>query len=88
MLRELGLRQLRVRDHGEVARLELLRDDERLVIEYRDQMAAVMPVASWFVISALLAPAGYVIQDAVAEAKQRNADLLAAALDGPVVQPG
>jgi uncharacterized protein len=38
VLRELGLRQLRVRDHGEVARLELLRDDERVAIEYRDQI--------------------------------------------------
>ena len=38
------------------------------LIEYRDQMAAIMPVASWFVMSALLAPAGYVIQDAVADA--------------------
>jgi hypothetical protein len=38
------------------------------LIEYRDQMAAIMPVASWYVISAILAPAGYVVQDAVADA--------------------
>lgn len=35
VLRELGLRQLRVRDHGDVARLELLPQDERTVMEHR-----------------------------------------------------
>ncbi|MDK3073030.1 hypothetical protein QO034_07910 [Sedimentitalea sp. JM2-8] len=31
-------------------------------------MAAVMPIAAWYVLSVLLAPCGYVIQDAVADA--------------------
>ncbi len=31
-------------------------------------MARVMPVASWYVVSVLLAPCGYVLQDAVADA--------------------
>lgn len=34
----------------------------------REAMAAVMPVENWFVLSALLAPIGYVVQDAVADA--------------------
>jgi hypothetical protein len=38
------------------------------LIQYRDWMAGIMPVASWYVTSALLAPAGYVVQDAVADA--------------------
>ena len=38
VLRELGLRQLRVRDHGEVARLELLPQDEPAVLERRDRI--------------------------------------------------
>jgi uncharacterized protein len=38
VLRELGLRQLRVRDHGEVARLELLPQDEPAVLEHRDRI--------------------------------------------------
>jgi len=33
-----------------------------------DHMAALMPVEAWFVISALLAPVGYVLQDVVADA--------------------
>ena len=33
-----------------------------------DAMAEVMPVEAWFVISALLAPVGYVVQDVVADA--------------------
>ncbi|MEM8797162.1 MAG: hypothetical protein AAGE61_16490 [Pseudomonadota bacterium] len=33
-----------------------------------DQMAAIAPLSNWFVASTLLAPAGYVIQDAVADA--------------------
>jgi len=33
-----------------------------------DKMAEVMPVEAWFVISALLAPVGYVLQDVVADA--------------------
>ena len=33
-----------------------------------DKMARVMPVEAWFVVSALLAPVGYVVQDVVADA--------------------
>lgn len=33
-----------------------------------DAMGAIMPVSSWYVLSALLAPIGYVMQDAVADA--------------------
>lgn len=44
-----------------------------LVIMYalvteRDAMAALMPVATWYVIAVLLAPTGYVVQDVVADA--------------------
>lgn len=39
-----------------------------LLISERDAMAAIMPVASWFVVATILAPAGYVVQDAVADA--------------------
>lgn len=38
------------------------------LIGSREAMAAIMPVESWFVLSALLAPIGYVLQDAVADA--------------------
>jgi hypothetical protein len=38
------------------------------LITHRDQMATLMPVESWYVLSALLAPCGYVLQDAVADA--------------------
>lgn len=38
------------------------------LIGSRESMAAVMPVESWYVLSALLAPIGYVLQDAVADA--------------------
>ena len=34
----------------------------------RAAMAAIMPAEAWFVLSTLLAPVGYVIQDAVADA--------------------
>jgi hypothetical protein len=34
----------------------------------REAMAAIMPAEAWFVLSALLAPVGYVIQDVVADA--------------------
>ena len=34
----------------------------------REAMTAVMPAGSWFVLSALLSPVGYVIQDTVADA--------------------
>lgn len=38
------------------------------LIGSREAMAAFMPVESWYVLSALLAPIGYVLQDAVADA--------------------
>jgi hypothetical protein len=38
------------------------------LIGRRDAMSALLPVETWFVISALLAPIGYVVQDAVADA--------------------
>lgn len=38
------------------------------LIGSRAEMAAIMPVESWYVLSALLAPIGYVLQDAVADA--------------------
>lgn len=38
------------------------------LIGSRDEMAAIMPVERWYVLSALLAPVGYVLQDAVADA--------------------
>ena len=38
------------------------------LIGHRDAMTQLMPAGVWFVISALLAPIGYVVQDAVADA--------------------
>ena len=38
------------------------------LIGSREAMIAVMPAAAWYVLSALLAPVGYVIQDVVADA--------------------
>lgn len=38
------------------------------LLGHRDAMAAVMSVRAWFVLAALLAPIGYVIQDVVADA--------------------
>src|SRR5688572_8817127 len=38
------------------------------LIGHRDAMTQIMPAGVWFVISALLAPVGYVVQDAVADA--------------------
>lgn len=38
------------------------------LIGYTDDMRAVMPAGAWFVLSALLAPVGYVVQDVVADA--------------------
>jgi hypothetical protein len=38
------------------------------LIGSREAMATIMPVESWYVLSALLAPIGYVLQDAVADA--------------------
>ncbi len=38
------------------------------LISERAAMAAVMPVEAWYVLSVLLSPVGYVIQDAVADA--------------------
>jgi hypothetical protein len=38
------------------------------LIGHRDAMTAVMPAGFWFVLSTLLAPVGYVVQDTVADA--------------------
>lgn len=38
------------------------------LIGHREAMTAMLPVEVWFVISALLSPIGYVVQDAVADA--------------------
>ncbi|MHB8769910.1 MAG: MFS transporter [Syntrophales bacterium] len=38
------------------------------LLSEREAMAAIMPAEAWFVLSALLAPVGYVTQDAVADA--------------------
>jgi len=38
------------------------------LIGQREAMTAVMPAGTWYVVSVLLAPVGYVIQDAVADA--------------------
>ncbi len=38
------------------------------LIGHREAMAAVMPVKAWFVLTTLLSPIGYVIQDVVADA--------------------
>ena len=38
------------------------------LIGHRDAMAAVMPLKAWFVLTTLLSPIGYVIQDVVADA--------------------
>jgi len=38
------------------------------LLSHTESMAAIMPVEAWFVISALLAPIGYVVQDVVADA--------------------
>jgi hypothetical protein len=39
-----------------------------LLIGSREAMVAIMPAETWYVVSALLAPLGYVVQDAVADA--------------------
>lgn len=39
-----------------------------LLIGEREAMTAIMPAGAWYVLSSLLAPVGYVIQDAVADA--------------------
>jgi hypothetical protein len=39
-----------------------------LLIGRRDAMGTIMPVEAWYVLSVLLAPIGYVVQDAVADA--------------------
>jgi hypothetical protein len=38
------------------------------LIEHRAAMTAMLPAEAWFVLSSLLAPVGYVVQDAVADA--------------------
>ena len=39
-----------------------------LLLSHREAMSAVMPAGAWYTLSVLLAPIGYVIQDAVADA--------------------
>jgi len=39
-----------------------------LLIGDREAMTAIMPAGAWYVLSSLLAPVGYVVQDAVADA--------------------
>src|SRR4051812_2381100 len=39
-----------------------------LLISHRDAMVALMPAEAWYVMAELLAPIGYVVQDAVADA--------------------
>ncbi|WP_136660102.1 folate/biopterin family MFS transporter [Nitratireductor sp. XY-223] len=38
------------------------------LIAYTADMVAIMPISAWYVLSVLLAPSGYVIQDSVADA--------------------
>jgi hypothetical protein len=38
------------------------------LLSHREAMAALLPVEAWYVISVLLAPVGYVVQDVVADA--------------------
>jgi hypothetical protein len=38
------------------------------LIAHTEAMAAIMPVAAWYVMATLLAPSGYVVQDVVADA--------------------
>jgi hypothetical protein len=38
------------------------------LLGHREAMTAIMPAEAWFVVSTLLAPVGYVVQDAVADA--------------------
>ena len=48
-----------------------------------DAMATVMPVGAWFVVSVLLAPIGYVVQDVVADAMTgQDAVNIAKSFDG------
>ncbi|MEM9107210.1 MAG: hypothetical protein AAGC96_16280 [Pseudomonadota bacterium] len=39
-----------------------------MLITRTDQMAAIMPISAWYVLSVILAPSGYVVQDSVADA--------------------
>ncbi len=38
------------------------------LIGHREAMTAIMPVEAWFIVSTMLSPIGYVVQDAVADA--------------------
>jgi hypothetical protein len=38
------------------------------LIAYPDRMVAIMPLEAWYVLSVILAPSGYVVQDSVADA--------------------
>ncbi len=53
----------------------------------REAMSAVMPAEAWFVLSVLLAPVGYVVQDVVADAMTVEAVPRVEA-DGRPVEPG
>ena len=57
------------------------------LIGSRAAMAAIMPVEAWYVASVLLAPIGYVLQDAVADAMTVEAVPRVEA-DGSAIDPG
>ena len=38
------------------------------LIAYTDRMTAIMPLSAWYVLSVILSPSGYVVQDSVADA--------------------
>lgn len=57
-----------------------------LLIGNREAMTAMMPAGAWYVLSTLLAPVGYVLQDAVADAMTVEAVPRVAA-DGQPVDP-
>jgi hypothetical protein len=54
------------------------------LLGHREAMAAVMPVEVWFVLSALLSPVGYVLQDVVADAMTVEAVPKVDARGGPL----
>jgi len=60
------------------------------LLSHTDEMAKIMTVEAWFVISALLAPIGYVVQDVVADAMTVEAvprfDKTGNALDPKVIR--
>ncbi len=56
------------------------------LIAYPADMGEIMPLEAWFVVSALLAPSGYVIQDSVADAMSVEA-VPRVAPDGTPIDP-